>query len=60
MNSEFDFNYWNYGKNYRTAEQLCKKRGVGWDVATFNKNLRIVGNTIIANNNYTLSVEQVR
>ena len=60
MTSEFDFNYWNYNKNYKAAEQLCKRRGKNWDVATFNKSLRVIGNTIIRNGNYTSSVEQVR
>merc|ERR1719354_455536 len=58
--STYDFNYYNYGKNYWRAEQMCRSHGKGWDVATFNKRLTIEGNDILRNNNYKISVEHIR
>ena len=56
----FSFNYWNYGLQYWQAEQLCKKYGKGWSVATFNKKLSGEGGIVIRDNNYKLSVEHVQ
>jgi len=58
--STFDFNYYNYGKDYWRAEQMCRKYGGGWDVASFNKHLTIEENYVLRDNSYKLSLEQIR